>query len=341
MPGGNEEQRQEMPDPGGVMALSTGYWASQTLLTANRLGVFDRLQDAGATAADVANELGLDARATRLLLNACVALGLCVKDGDRYANSRASAAFLTSGSPASLTNAIRYSDDLYATWGDLETAVRRGAPAKPPATYLGEDDAQTRHFVYGMHNRAIGIGRALCGLVDLAGRRRLLDVGGGPGTYAALLTGAFPGLEADVLELPGVAAVAREILAEMGAADRVTMIDGDYHGSDFGSGYDAVLMSGMFHRETAANCRALIAKARDCLEPGGLLVVSDVFTDAGGAGPGFAALFGLNMLLTATDGGVHADEEVAGWLADAGFTGVGRQDFPPPMPHRVVTGSKP
>jgi cyclopropane fatty-acyl-phospholipid synthase-like methyltransferase len=57
----------------------------------------------------------------------------------------------------------------------------------------------------------------------------LLDVGGGPGTYSILLTGRFPGLHSEVLELPGVAAVAREIVAAAGAADRVTLRDGDYH----------------------------------------------------------------------------------------------------------------
>ena len=90
----------------------------------------------------------------------------------------------------------------------------------------------------------------------------MLDVGGGPGTYSALLTERFPGLTSDVLELEGVARIAREILRDMGASDRVTMLDGDYHVSDFGSGYDVVLMSGMFHRETADNCRALIKRAR-------------------------------------------------------------------------------
>ena len=337
---GMTQQPGSMPEPGGIMALSTGYWASQTLLTANRIGLFDALAEAGLTDTEAAARLGLDPRATTLLLNACVALGLCDKQGEHFRNSSASAAFLTSGSPASLTNAIRYSDDLYATWGDLEATLKSGSPAKSPATYLGQDDAQTRHFVYGMHNRAIGIGRALCGLVGLAGRKRLLDVGGGPGTYSALLTEANEGLVADVLELEGVAAVGREILAEMGADERVSMLDGDYHSSDFGTGYDIVLMSGMFHRETPANCRKLIDKARECLEPGGLLIVSDVFTDAGGAGPAFATLFGLNMLLTATDGGVHADADVAAWLADAGFTEVEHKPFPPPMPHRVVTGSK-
>ncbi len=80
--------------------------------------------------------------------------------------------------------------------------------------------------------------------------------------------------------------------------------------ADFGSGKDVVLMSGMFHRETESACRNLIERAAACLVPGGLVVVSDVFTDAGGAHPAFAAMFGVNMMLTAPDGGVHADADV-------------------------------
>ena len=267
------------PDPSGIMALSTAYWGSQTLLTANRLKLFDALADGTLTADEIAQKLDFDPRTTALFLNACVALGLCEKEQDRYSNSLSSATFLVSTSPASLANAIHYSDDLYATWGELDQAVRSGVPPKPAASYLGEDEEQTRHFVYGMHNRAMAIGRALIGMVDLSGRKRMLDVGGGPGTYSALLTERFQGLTSDVLELKGVATIAREILHEMDASDRVTMLDGDYHVSDFGSGYDVVLMSGMFHRETADNCRALIERARDCLEPGGLLVVNDIFAD--------------------------------------------------------------
>lgn len=327
-------------DPSNIMSLSTGYWASQTLLTANRLKLFDVLSGGGRTAAEVADELQLNERATTLLLKACVALGLCEFAKGDFSNSAASTTFLRSDSPASLANAIHYSDDLYSTWGDLENAVRTGAPPKRAETYLGEDDEQTRHFVYGMHNRAMAIGRALTSMVDLTGRKRMLDVGGGPGTYSALLTERYSGLVSDVLELEGVAKIASEILDSMGASERVTMLSGDYHVSEFGSGYDVVLMSGMFHRETEANCRVLIDKAASCLEPGGMLVINDIFADADGTGPEFATLFGLNMMLTAPDGGVHADEDVASWMSDAGFESMDRQSFPPPMPHRVVTGGR-
>jgi len=328
------------PDPSGIMALSTAYWGSQALITANRLGIFDALAGGAKTAAETAGELELDERMTGLFLNALAGLGLLEKSGGCYANSRASQVFLTSASPASMNNSLRFMDDLYATWGDLEQALRNGEPVKTATTYLGGDEAQTRHFVYSMHDRALAIGRGLVEVVDLGDRRRLLDVGGGPGTFAALLAGRYPQLRADVLELDGVAAVAEKILEETGAAGQVRMIRGDYHKSDFGSGYDVVLMSGMFHRETAGNCRRLITKAYDCLEPGGLLVVNDVFSDSDGTTPAFSALFGITMMLTAPDGCVHADGDVAAWMRDAGFSQVEQRPFPPPMPHRVLTGAR-
>ncbi len=329
------------PNPSSIVRLSTAYWESQTLLTANRLRLFDVLADGARSADDVAAALNLDPRSTGLFLRALVGLGFLQEQSGKFENSPVAAAFLVSRSPAFMGNVIRYSDQLYGTWGKLEDALRSGRPALPAETYLGEDPVRTRSFVQAMHERALGIARALVAILDLHDRRAMLDVGGGPGTYSVLLTERFPGLRSEVLELPGVAAVARDLVAAAGASDRVTLRDGDYHSAAFGTGKDVVLMSGMFHRETEHACRSLIERAATCLISGGLLVVSDVFADEGGTHPPFAAMFGLNMMLTAPDGGVHSDSDVKRWMAEAGFAELRTVPLPPPMPHRVVLGVKP
>lgn len=333
--------RDAFPDPTPIVRLTTAYWDSQALLTANRLKLFDQLAAGPRSAAEVADALGLDGHRTALLLRVLVSLGMLEARDGRFANSAAATAFLVSGSPAYMGGAMRYSDQLYDTWGRLEESLRSGEPALPAESYLGADEQRTRTFVHAMHGRAMGIARALVAVLDLSGRRHMLDVGGGPGTYSILLTERCKGLHAEVLELPGVAAVAREIVAAAGAADRVEVRDGDYHVAEFGTGHDVVLMSGMFHRERERSCRQLIAKARGALVPGGLLAVSDVFTDEGGCSPPFATLFGLNMALTAPDGTVHADADVVRWLREEGFGDIGTRALPPPMPHRVITGVLP
>lgn len=326
------------PDPSRIMALSTAFWDAQTLLTANRLNLFALLAEQGMSASALAAKLPADERALTLLLRALVAMELLTLDNGVYANTPDTAAFLVPGGPGYLGNAIRYSDNLYDTWGKLDAAVCDGAPQLATETYTGADAQITRDFVYGMHDRALGIGRVLVEMVDLADTRQLLDVGGGPGTYSALLAQKYPQLHSQVLELPGVANHAAEILADMGVAERVSLLPGDFNTTPFPEGNDAVLISGVFHRELESGCRTLIAKAAASLKRGGKLIISDVFCNADASGPPFAALFGLNMLLTAEHGGVHADADVATWMAEAGFQMLPNQMFPPPMPHRVVTG---
>lgn len=327
-------------DPSPVMQLSTAYWGAQALFTANRLGLFAIIAGGCGTVGDIAAASGTRERPLRLLLNACAALGLLSESGGQYSLSPLSQVLLVPGGQAYLGDAIRYSDDLYHTWGKLEQALREDRPQLPTAQYTGEDVDRTRHFVRGMHERALGIGSAMVDLVDLTDRVRMLDVGGGPGTYSALFAGKYPALRSTVLDLPGVVAIARDIIAEMGMADRVGVLPGDFNTTDFPGGNDVVLVSGVFHRESEQGCRVLIQRGFEALERGGLLVVGDVFTDAGGASPPFAALFGLNMLLTAPAGCVHADADVARWMLEAGFSSADTRAFPPPMPHRVVLGVK-
>lgn len=323
-------------DPTPLIEMTTAYWQSQTLFTANRIGLFPALADGPLSTADIAKTLKTDLRSTELFLNACTALGLLEKTQHGYQNSPLSAAYLVPGQKTYLGNAIRYSDNIYQAWGRLEQTLKTGGPALPAATYLGKDPQQTRDFVYGMHNRALAVGYVLANLVDLTGRKQLLDVGGGPGTYSALLVQRFPQLRTTVLDLPEVVQIAEEILTDFGVTDRVSCLPGDYLKTPFPKGYDVVLISGVFHGETEANCQNLITKARECLGDGGQLIICDVFTEDDGSKPQFATLFGLNMLLTAPHGGVHAEMDVTGWLQDAGFDAIELHPFPPPLSHRLL-----
>lgn len=329
-----------VPDSRSIMALSTAFWDAQVLLTANRIGVFDALAKGPVGIDLLCKQLNTQPRPTRLLLKACVALGLLRETDAGYATSEEADAYLVPGKPDYLGNAIRYSDNLYETWGRLEQALREDRPQMPSTTYLGENAGITRDFVYGMHNRALGVGRVLVELVDLTGRSMMLDVGGGPGTYSALLAERYPELHSKVFDLPGIVAHAADIIASMGVASRVTTHAGDYTKTPFPGNNDVVLISGVFHRETENGCRQLIDKALNSLVAGGMLIICDVFTDADGAGPKFATMFGLNMLLTAADGCVHADADVAAWMEQAGFTTEAVVNFPGPMPHRVIIGKK-
>jgi predicted O-methyltransferase YrrM len=324
------------------MQLALAYRSSAVLFAAVELGVFTAVADMPATAATVARSCGADSERLRYLLDACVAEGLLAREGDAYSNTPVTDAFLVRGRPAYSANGLKYAQDLYPAWNRLSDLMRTGRPPMPPETILGTDKEKTRAFVYAMHERARGIGSVLPHLVDLKGRKKLLDVGGGPGTYSVALIQQTQGLTSTVLDVPGVLEVARELIEASGFASRVTLMPGDYLKSSFGTGYDVVLLSGMMHRETPDTCRLLLKKAFDALDPGGLVIVSDVFFENDDkTTPPFALYFALNMMLTSDEGAAHAVTEMARWMSGAGFRDVDIRELPKPNPHSLVVGAKP
>ena len=328
-------------NPNRIVDMASAFYESCVLFAASDLGVFGKL--AGLGEADLETAIaacGLDRRGGRILLDACVALGLLEKKDGRYRNSPEAALFLVPGSPADLSGAIRYNRDVYGAWGRLKELALTGRPVEKPETHLGEDESRTRTFIMAMHGRALGIGRAVIPLLDLPKSARVLDIGGGPGTYSALIAQAHPGISCTVLDLPEVAAIAAELIAQAGLSARVATLAGDYHATPFPGGNDAVLFFGVLHQESQDAIRGLLRRAHDALVPGGVLHVLDMMTDASRARPKFSALFSVNMALTADNGWVFAEGDLEGWLAEAGFRDFASRVLPPPMPHRLASARK-
>lgn len=329
-------------NPALLMQLALAYRSSAVLFAASELNVFSSLAEGAHSAAEIAKITGAAPEPIRLLLESCVAAGMLSAAEGRYANSPTADAFLVRGRPAYIGDGLKYAEDLYPAWGGLSTLMRTGRPVLPPETILGDDKEKTRAFVFAMHERARGIGSVLPYDIDLTGRRRLLDVGGGPGTYSMALMRQTPGLMSTVLDRPGVLEVTREIVGNAGFSDRVTLLPGDYLRTPFGSGYDVALMSGMMHRETEDGCRLLLQKTFDALGPRGLVIVSDVFFDDDRKNsPPFATSFALNMMLTSEHGSAHAKTEMSRWMAESGFGAIELRDMPKPNPHTLVLGTRP
>jgi ubiquinone/menaquinone biosynthesis C-methylase UbiE len=325
-----------------IMDMASAFYESCLLFTSSDLGIFRTLAELGeADAPTVAAACSLNLRGARLLLDACVAVGLLSKAGNIYRNTPEAAAFLVPGSPADLSGAIRYNRDVYNAWGKLAEMVRSGRPVERPELHLGEDPERTRTFVLAMHGRALAIGQAVIPQLDLNGRRRLLDVGGGPGTYSMLIARAFPEVKCTVLDLPEIVQIANELIAQSGMQGCIQTLAGDYHKAKFPGENDVIIFFGVLHQEDPANIRDLLRRAHAALVPGGTLYVLDMMTDSTHTLPNFSALFALNIALTTPHGWVFSEDELKAWLAEAGFQSFERRPLPPPMPHWLASAMKP
>jgi hypothetical protein len=331
-----------LPSAAHLQQLALAHRSSMVLFAASELDVFTNISLGHTTAEALASACGAQREPLRMVLEWCVADGTLTSDGTHYQNTPATAAYLVKGQPAYAANGLKYAQDLYPAWGGLTGLVRTGRPSIDPESILGDDKEKTRAFIYAMHERARGLGSVLPAGVDFSGRRRLLDVGGGPGTYSMALVQKTPGLTSTVLDLPGVLAITREIVESHGYSDRISMLPGDYLTTAFGSGFDAILLSGMMHREREAEVRLLLRKSFEALDAGGLIVVSDVFfEDDRKNSPPFALSFALNMMLTSNHGSAHAKTEMQRWMTESGFTRIDLRPLPPPNPHTLIVGYRP
>ncbi len=314
--------------PDELNAMIRGFQESRIVLTAIELDVFTAV-NGGAGAAAVAKRCGTDRRATELLLNALVALGVLRLAGDRYENSPVAAQFLVAGSPDDARAALRHNLSLWATWSSLTDAVRVGHVA-PRAEMRERDDEWTVPFIAAMHRGATARAPRVIAAVDPGRVTRMLDVGGGSGAYAIAFALANPELSAVVLDLPTVLPITQTHIDEAGVAKRVTTREGDLRRDDLGSGYDLVFLSSICHMLDPDGNRDLLARAAKALVPGGRVVIQDFVLEPDRTGPRHAVLFAINMLVGTEGGSTYTEAEYAEWLGAAGLGAVERVRLPGP-----------
>jgi SAM-dependent methyltransferase len=290
---------------------------SGVLIAAVRTGVTDSLARRPSTAADLAAELGLDPVPTRLLLDCLRSAGHLTVRGGHYQLSRSSRRWLDPRSGMSVGRFVAGTADYWDWWSGLDAVTRDGKPVAhhdaPP------DDPYWRRYIYGQLDLArLSAGEVARKLRLPAGARSVLDIGGGHGWYSAQLCRRHPRLTATVLDLPGSAAVGREIIAGAGLADRVRFRDGDAITAGLGGGYDAVLCFNLLHHLEPGQIVRLLGKIRAALAPGGRLAIMDTFADPGGR-PSAAADFLALFVYLSSGATVASPAQLRDWLREAGF----------------------
>jgi ubiquinone/menaquinone biosynthesis C-methylase UbiE len=328
------------------MALSTGFWAFKTLAAAHELDLFSHLADgAGVTVAELAESLGLHPRPAEMLLTGCAALGLLEKADDHYRNTPLSEAYLVRGKPYYFGGFVQMADKrLYAGWGKLAEALRTNRPttwdpAVQSSMFDGEDPLVLEHFWEAMHSLSTMTARKLGEAVDIGHFHRLLDIGGGSGAYDIELCKQYGELGATVLDLPHVAAIAAEKIAEAGMTDRIETVGGDFF-DHLPADHDVHLLSMILHDWDEAKDRALLRRSFEALQSGGAVVISELLVNDKKTGPAPAALMSLNMLIE-TEGRNYTQAEYSAWLEEAGFRDIETIWFDAPAANGAVIGRKP
>jgi SAM-dependent methyltransferase len=332
MRGKEKEMSVAEPKPERIMQLATGGWAAGILGTAVSHRLFTHLAAGDDTAEKLAKRAGISQRGAQALLDGLLGLDLVELDDGAYRNGSDAAAFLVEDQPAFLGGFATVMLAGLADWSALPEAARTDNPVT--AESLDPvDNPFWEELVPAIAPLSVPVAMIAADTLHLtdAGPIAILDVGGGSGVYSAIWLNVNPAAHATQLDWAPVNAIARRLTAQGGVADRFACIDADLHITHFGSDrYDIGVYSHMAHQEGPDANRAVFAKFRQALKPGGTLVISDFVVEDDRSGPPFPLIFAAQMLLRTTQGRTWRRADYQAWLADAGFDDVIFQSTPTP-----------
>jgi SAM-dependent methyltransferase len=303
------------------------------IASAHASGLFQALAPAPASADDVARSLDLDVRATRITLLALAEAGLLEHSGGTFTPSaRCRRELCDPAHPEYVGGGLPHWLESIRAWSRLGDVLRRGGPlegrkgAREPegvARFMSAMAAAPRERIERIVDRCLD---------RLPGARSVLDVGAGPGHVTRAF--AARGLRATLFDRPEIVDHVREAY-DLAGVDGLSLVAGDFTTDPLPEGpFDVVLLSNVLHIYGPHRNRALLGKAAEVLSPAGVVAVAEFLRGRSSK----AARFGVQMLVKTEEGDAYSEEQVAGWLTDAGFGDVQVDDLD--ADRQLVTAAK-
>ncbi len=330
------------PDTVRLQRISKAFWESAALMSAVELGAFTAVADGNDTIAKAARAMEIEPVNAERLLTVLVSMGLLGRDGERFSNAPDVDRFLVEGKPTYAGPWMLFSKPRWEDWGRLTELLKvREADQKLLGRY---DDTFTVDKARAYHEATYSIGmgaaRRFHRQVALAGRSKIMDLGGGSGCYCIVAAQTYPEMSAEVLDLAPVVEVTREFLAANGVADRVSATACDFTCDPLPTDADVAIMASNLPQYNRAIIAAVVRRVFDALRPGGEFHLIGEMLDADRRGPLAPALWGLAEAVNQSTGLAHSVADCLGYFEAAGFENVSAAEFIPETLTRV-TGRKP
>jgi hypothetical protein len=275
------------------------------------------LADGPASPEELAGKTAVPARTLGIVAAAMVSLGLIDQEGSRYRNGEAAATFLAGKPGHDLRPILRFFNSIsYPLWERLADAVRSG---EGQGQFGKFDREQQQIFSAGVEALTAPVAASLAAAYDFSGHRRLLDIGGGTGSFLVAVLRRYPALRGTLFELPGACVVARQRLSAEPEGSRIDIIEGDMFKTPLPAGHDVLLVANTAHVLSPLRNLDLMRKMRETVQSGARLLLVDFWMNPTHTEPPAAALMSGEFLVMAGEGQAYSEQEADYWLAQTGW----------------------
>ena len=306
-----------------VEELITGYWKSQSIYAAAKLGIADLLITGPQTPEQLAAATNTDASALYRLLRALASIGIFEENEAGEFTLTPLAEPLRSDDPESKQAlAIMNGEDQFRPWCEIIYSLQTGKPAydniwgKSIFEFLSEHPEKARIFdkaMIGIHGRGTD---AAIKAYDFADIKVLADVGGGNGSNLISILQACPNLKGILFDVPHVVENARARIEQASLTDRCELVGGDFFQS-VPAGADAYLMRHIIHDWNDEKSLQILKNCHAALPVNGKLLVMESVIDPGN--DPFAGKFVDLVMLLVTGGKERTAAEFQTLYKQAGF----------------------
>jgi hypothetical protein len=222
----------------------SAYRLPVVLLAALELDLFTAVGNRAWTVPELAKALKVSERGLTILCRNLAMAGVLLKRGATYMNTQLGSTALNANHPAYRGGYLDLIKSHWQDWCRLPESIRSGLPIDHN---VPDSPEWRRRFTWAMDHRTLQIAPAITAQVKLGGAGTLLDLGGGPGTYALAFLAHNPRLRATVCDRDAALEVAREIAATHKAGRRLSYLPLDFAKESIPGTYDVIWYSNVLH----------------------------------------------------------------------------------------------
>lgn len=300
-----------------------GLFAYQAVSAANELGLFETLAKQPYSVQGLVDQFQLQEHGLLTLLVALEALGYIEENNGTYQNSKTTQKWLVEDESFDFPAMLHFWTAASRDWASHTADVIRTGE-RPFEFYKwveADPELSDSYQRMLMMNAKMGGSNVIEHLRLPDGNTRLLDVGGGHGTYTKLMCQKYPQLHGTIMDSYVGLEAGRKTVAENKLQERITLQKGDMFETAWGEGFDMILLFNVLHQFDNDTGLVLLKKAYHALKPGGKVAVLDQITGniSGSATNALVRLVALQYYLF-IDGKVFAQEDLADMVEKADFT---------------------